>query len=97
MMVKVAIRLIGNLATLANQREFIFNLQSPTLSDALIVLDKTTCGRITNQLYQNLKPEKLNESNLFVINGLEARFRDGLQTKLNDGATVSIIPPIVGG
>ena len=96
-MVKVIIRLFSQLAGQAARREIELDLSEPTLGAALAALDQATAGRITEQLFQERDCRLLNKTNLFVVDGTEARFRAGIQTILKEGSVICIIPPIVGG
>ena len=42
-------------------------------------------------------PEKIDPGIYFLVNGKNARLLGGLNTKLEEGNTVAIIPPIGGG
>lgn len=96
-MLKVKIKFIGYLANIAGQREFDLEISDATLSAALIELDRVTSGRLTLQLFHEGVAQRLNKNNLFLINGIDARFRENLQTILEGETIISIIPPIVGG
>ncbi|MHA1596637.1 MAG: MoaD family protein [Candidatus Asgardarchaeia archaeon] len=43
------------------------------------------------------KNGNLNEDYLIILNGRNARFLEGLKTRLKEGDVVSILSPIIGG
>lgn len=96
-MARVTVRFIGHLAALARAREQVFEPDPPVLEELLSQMDRAAVGRLTGELYQACDRKQLHKANIFLINGREARFLAGLQTALDDGAVVTIMPPLVGG
>ena len=96
-MAQVTVKFIGRLADRAGTRKLVLDLPHPVLAELLAEVDRVSGGRLAGELYQAGDPQQLHKSNLFLVNGREARFISGLQTVLEDGTTVTLMPMLVGG
>lgn len=96
-MVHVTVKFVGPLADQAGTRELDLDLAHPVLGELLAEVDRVTGGRLTHELYHAGDRQQLHKSNLFLVNGREARFMSGLQTILEEGTTVILMPMLVGG
>jgi molybdopterin converting factor small subunit len=96
-MARVTVRFLGRLADQAGTRELVLDLARPVLGELLAEVDRVSGGRLAGELYHAGDRQQLHKSNLFLINGREARFISGLPTTLEEGAIVTLMPMVVGG
>ncbi|MHB0915660.1 MAG: ubiquitin-like small modifier protein 1 [Thermoleophilia bacterium] len=80
-------------------------LRQLTGGEGLVEIDAGTVGSIIMELENNSPgiAERLldnGELRRFInvyVDGEDVRFEDGLETKVNDGSEVSIVPAVAGG
>jgi len=90
---KVEITLFGNLAKIAREKTTF--IEASTLGEVLSALAAKYGEAFRDRMYdENNKPRRF--INIYV-NGKDVRFLDGLETKLDDGCKISIVPALGGG
>lgn len=90
----VTVRIPTPLRQLTNDQETVTADESGTLAELIDALDRAYPG-----LKERLCDET-GELRRFVnvyVNGEDVRFLDGLQTRVEPGAEVSIVPAVAGG
>ena len=90
----VTVRIPTPLRQLTNDQETVTADESGTLAELIDALDRAYPG-----LKERLCDET-GELRRFVnvyVNGEDVRFLDGLQTRIEPGAEVSIVPAVAGG
>jgi len=91
-MVKVDVVLYGALARVAGKKEV--EVEASILLEALQALSELGEEFKRRLFDDNGNPRRFINT---YINGRDARFLDKLQTSLNEGDTISVIPAVSGG
>jgi MoaD family protein len=95
---KVKVRYFTTLRELAGHAEEIFELKDDVCLGDLIEIVASKYGEEARRyLYADEGQKTIDPSVRFLINGRDSKMLQGLRTKLVDGDTVAIIPPIGGG
>ena len=95
---RVKVRYFTTLRELAGRAEEIVELENNACLEDLIEIVASRYGdEARRYLYANEGQKTIDPSVRFLINGRDSRMLQGLKTKLVDGDTVAIIPPIGGG
>jgi len=81
------------LARLSGRPEL--TVEASTVIEALRELAKLYGDELRSRLFEG--EGKVNRRLNIYVNGRNVRFLEGLNTRLNDGDTVSIIPAVSGG
>lgn len=90
---KVEVALFGNLAKIAGEKRTL--VDASMLGEVLNALAAKYGEAFRNRIYdENDRPRRF--INIY-INGRDARFLEGLGTKLNDDDKVSLVPAVGGG
>jgi len=92
-MVKVQMTTYGALAKITGERTA--NVEASTLKEAINVLTAKYGDRFKDKIFD--EKGKLRRFVNIYVNGKDIRFLNHLDTKLNDGDMVSIIPAVGGG
>ena len=93
---RVKVKYLTTLRELAESAEEEIEIQdSGTLNDLIEEVTSKYGEKVRNLLRLYLK--EVDPSIYFLINGTNARMLSGVNTKLNEGDIVAIIPPIGGG
>ena len=96
MMVKV--RYFTTLRELAGRAEEVFELRDKAcLVDLIEIIASRYGDEARRYLYADEDQKIIDPSVRFLINGRDSKILQGLKTKLEDGDTIAIIPPIGGG
>ena len=92
-MVKTIIHLAGALARIAGEKTV--ELEAENLGGALEALAQMFGEDLERKLFdENGIPRRF--FNIY-IDGREYRLKDGIETKLSEGSSISIIPAVSGG
>jgi molybdopterin synthase sulfur carrier subunit len=95
---KVKVRYFTTLRELAGRAEEIFELENgECLGDLIEIVASKYDGEARIYLYTDEDQKIIDPSVRFLINGRDSKMLQGLKTKLEDGDTIAIIPPIGGG
>jgi len=95
---RVKVRYFTTLRELAGSAEEEIDIRDDgTLVDLIEEIASKYGKEARNYLYHKGERGKVDPSIYFLINGANARMQSWLNTKLNDGDVVAIIPPIGGG
>ena len=95
---RIKVRYFATLRELAGRAEETFELENDACLGDLIEIVASRYGEETRRyLYANENQRITDPSVRFLINGRDSRMLQGLKTKLVDGDTVTIIPPVGGG
>ena len=81
----ITIKLFADLRELAGVKEL--TLEAKTVAEAVLQL-----GSRFGPEFQNRLPRLA-----LILNGENVKFLGGLKTKLQDGDTLSLLPPVAGG
>ena len=92
-MVKVKVTLFGALAKTAGEKAV--EIEASTLRDAIDKLVVKYEEKFKNRIYD--EKGKVRRFVNIYINGKDVRFLNSLETKLNDGDNILIIPAVGGG
>jgi molybdopterin synthase sulfur carrier subunit len=94
-MMKVQVAFFAELREIAGEKgkTLEFNSQ-PKISEVLNLLVNTYGRMFEEKIFFK---GKLSEEYIFLLNGLSIRFLKGLDTPLNDGDELAILPPVAGG
>jgi len=92
-MVKVKVTLFGALAKTAGEKAV--EIEASTLKDAIDRLIERYGEKFEDKIYDE-KGKVRRFVNIYV-NGKDIRFLNSLETQLNDGDNISIIPAVGGG
>jgi len=92
-MVKVKVTLFGALAKTAGEKAV--EIEASTLRDAIDRLVVKYEEKFKNRIYD--EKGKVRRFVNIYINGKDVRFLNSLETKLNDGDNILIIPAVGGG
>lgn len=96
-MPKVVVKYMLNIRELVwGRHQETLEISGPTLMDLLSHLTKGYGSKLEEALF-NVQTGRISSSIIILVNGREARFLDGLETKLNDGDEIVIVPPAGGG
>lgn len=97
-MIRVVVRFMGRVSRLVKCRELALELpEESILADLLHAVVLEYGGRLADQIYEDSEHQRLSKAHLFLVDGKEARHRAGLQTVLQEGTIVIIMPMSVGG
>jgi molybdopterin converting factor small subunit len=91
----VAVRLVGTLSGNPDTRGFSFSLSSET--NLLSLLRELEDSRVQKGSLLAWNGHSPRAKILILVNGVEASVLEGLQSRLNDGDTVTLIPVSHGG
>ncbi len=94
-MVTVAVRLVGTLSGNSDTRGFNFSISSGT--DLFSLLRELEDGRVQKGSLLGWHGHNPRAKVLTLINGAEVSVLEGLQSRLNDGDAVTLIPVSHGG
>lgn len=95
---KVKVRYFTTLRELAQRAEEEFELEGNVCLRNLIEIIASKYGdEARRYLYSDEDQRIVDPSVRFLINGKDSKMIRGLETKLEDGDTIAIIPPIGGG
>lgn len=89
----VTVKLFANFREAAGRDQV--KIQADDIKDLLDELAKISGARLTGQLYD--KTGKLRDTVHILVNGRGINLLKGLNTRLKDGDTVAIFPPVSGG
>jgi len=92
-MVRVKVTLFGALARIAGEKTL--EIEALTLRDAVNKLTKKYGEKFKSKLYD--EKGKIRRFVNIYINGKDIRFLHHLETGLNDGDDISIVPAVGGG
>jgi len=92
-MVKVKVTLFGALAKTAGEKAV--EIEASTLKDAVDKLIERYGEKFKSRIYD--EKGKVRRFVNIYINGKDIRFLNHLETQLNDGDNISIIPAVGGG
>ena len=94
-LVTVAVRLVGTLSGNSGTRGFNFSLSSG--ADLLSLLRELEDGRVQKGSLFGWHGHSPRAKILILVNGAEVSVLEGLQSRLNDGDAVTLIPVSHGG
>jgi len=95
---KIKVRYFTTLRELAGCMEETFELENDVFLEDLIEKIVSKYGEKARQyLYTDEKQKIINPALLILINGRRINTLQGLKTKLKDGDTIAILPPVGGG
>jgi len=95
---RIKVRYFTTLRELAGHAEEIFELENGECLGDLIEIVASKYGEEARlYLYTDEAQKIIDPSVRFLINGRDSKMLQGLKTKLEDGDTIAIIPPIGGG
>jgi molybdopterin synthase sulfur carrier subunit len=95
---RVKVKYFTTLRELAGRAEEIFELENgKCLGDLIEIVASRYGGEARRYLYTDEDQKIIDPSVRFLINGKDSKMLQGLKTKLEDGDTIAIIPPIGGG
>ena len=92
-MAKVNVTLYGALAKITGEKTT--DIKTSTLKEAMIALTVKYGEQFKNRIYD--EKGKLRRFINIYVNGKDIRFLNYIDTQLNDGDKVSIIPAVGGG
>ena len=96
---KVSVRYFTSLREILNNKEETLEFpdeEKVTLDKVLETLSQTHGKKFIDYVY-NGKTREVKGFLQFLINGKSASTLNGLQTELNDGDVLAILPPVGGG
>ncbi|MEM1569668.1 MAG: MoaD family protein [Candidatus Bathyarchaeia archaeon] len=70
------------------------SLEAETVSDILTRLLEIIGDKLRNKIYEG---EDLSSRIVILVNNRNVRFINGLNTKVNDGDVIALLPAIAGG
>lgn len=70
------------------------SLEAETVSDILTRLLEIIGDKLRNKIYEG---EDLSPRIVILVNNRNVRFINGLNTKVNDGDVIALLPAIAGG
>lgn len=95
---KVKVRYFTTLRELARRAEEDFELEDRILLKDLIEIIALKYGdEARRYLYADEKHNLIDPSLRILVNGIDSKMLRGLETKIEDGDVIAIIPPIGGG
>jgi len=93
--VEVTVRYIITLREVVGKREEKISLpDGSTVEDVLLILAEKYGENFERYAHSGREGGL---QLLFLINGRNVAYLDGLKTRLDDGVTLAIIPPVAGG
>ena len=96
-MIAVKVKSIFNLTTVLMGREIIVNLEDGSrLQTLLDTLEERFGSKLSQLIYQGTSKE-LSSALIFVLNGRNVFFLNGVETILEDGDELFLFPRICGG
>jgi len=93
---KVKLRFFTRLREITNKREEEIEVKKDTAVEDLLKLLEEKYGLEFKDYIRN-KRGRLRENLQYLINGKNVGSLQGFETKLKEGDTVAIIPPVGGG
>jgi len=93
---KVKLRFFTRLREITNKREEEIEVKKDTAVEDLLKLLEEKYGPEFKDYIRN-KRGRLRENLQYLINGKNVGSLQGFETKLKEGDTVAIIPPVGGG
>lgn len=94
-MVTVAVKLVGTLSSDSDTRDFSFALSSGT--NLLSLLRDLEDSRVQKGSLLGWNGRNPRAKILVLVNGVEVSVLEGLQSRLNDGDAVTLVPVSHGG
>ena len=94
-MVTVAVKLVGTLSSDSDTRDFSFSLSSGT--NLLSLLRDLEDSRVQKGSLLGWNGRNPRAKILVLVNGVEVSVLEGLQSRLNDGDAVTLVPVSHGG
>jgi molybdopterin synthase sulfur carrier subunit len=92
----VRVKLFGDVATVAGAASLEASVRDPAvLSDLLVALDVAAGRKVSESITDS--DGRLLPSIAVLVNGSNAYLKQGLETPLADGDTVSVMPLLGGG
>jgi len=95
---KIKVRYFTTLRELTGCVEETLELENDASLEDLIEKIASKYGEKARQyLYTDEKQKNINPTLLILVNGRRINLLQGLKTKLKDGDTIAILPPVGGG
>jgi len=94
-LVTVAVKLVGTLSSDSDTRDFSFALSSGT--NLLSLLRDLEDSRVQKGSLLGWNGRNPRAKILVLVNGVEVSVLEGLQSRLNDGDAVTLVPVSHGG
>jgi MoaD family protein len=95
-MTKITVRFLANLKLITHKYEEELEIQGQSLRDVINLVSIKYGGTLLGRI-MNLETGKPLPHMMILVNGIDLRLLDDLDTKVNDGDIVAFVPPIAGG
>lgn len=90
----VKVKLFANFREIAGEREI--SISGKTAEEVLENLIEEYNG-LKEEIFTDYQTGKLKDNVNILVNGREIQFLNRLETRVEDGDTVAIFPPVAGG
>jgi len=99
MMSTVTIKFFANFRELTGKREQKMEIEKKetTIMDVLKQLSNEYGSAFNDYIFDASKPRSLKPQISVMVNGLSIRNLEKLKTRIKDGDTIAILPPVSGG